>query len=66
MTKGGEVFLGKKQLGQINRKFKSQEACYKWAGKSRKKQEKCDEIPVAVGGVTTGMAMLKRTKLGGV
>jgi hypothetical protein len=66
VTKGGEVFLGKKQLAKINKRFKSQEACYKWAGKNRKKQEKCDEVPTAVGGVMTGMAMLKRSKLGGI
>jgi len=66
VAKGGEVFLGKKQLDLINKKFKTQEACYKWAGKNRKKQEKCDEIPVAVGGVQTGMAMLSRSKLKGV
>lgn len=48
----GYGFFGKKTLSLIDKKIKNQQKCYKQAGFSHRKQEKCDEIPAPVGGVS--------------
>jgi hypothetical protein len=65
VTQQGGVFTGKKHQKLHDKKIKTKEKCYKQAGRDRISQELCDSQPVVTGGVTTGLSMLKRTRLGG-